>query len=170
MLEVDLKVPQTIVSKLDMHRVERELEALDSYIRQNRIRGAELRLPKITAGLDAFAQSNEVQLLDDSSRQSFMDKVHTSLSKAPVTHISFSLEPSVSMIEKITVWFRQNIHPVMMIQVGLQPTIGAGCIVRTENKVFDFSLRQHLFKNTSKLVESIHAHGEPAEAREGHIA
>jgi len=39
--------------------------------------------------------------------------------------------------------------------VGLQPTIAAGIVLRTPNHQFDFSLRQHLYKNRAKLREAL---------------
>jgi hypothetical protein len=40
-------------------------------------------------------------------------------------------------------------------QVGLQPTIAAGCVVRTSNKVFDMSLKEHLTEQEQYLMQLI---------------
>ena len=56
--------------------------------------------------------------------------------------MSFSADPSVTFLTKLMTWLRQEIHPQVLLTVGLQPTIGAGCILRTTNRYFDFSLRQ----------------------------
>ena len=50
-------------------------------------------------------------------------------------------------------WLRREIHPLVLMTVGLQPNIGAGCIVRTTNKYFDFSLRQD-FANKRDLLQA----------------
>jgi F0F1-type ATP synthase delta subunit len=70
-------------------------------------------------------------------------------------HISFAAEPSTQALEKILVWFRANIHPQALLQVGLQPTIAAGCVLRTPNKVFDMSLRNHLIEQQKYLMQLI---------------
>ena len=55
--------------------------------------------------------------------------------------------------QKLITWIRQQIHPYTLLQVGLHPSIGAGCIVRTTNKFFDFSLR-HRFSDQRMLLIS----------------
>jgi F0F1-type ATP synthase delta subunit len=42
-----------------------------------------------------------------------------------------------------------------MLQIGLQPAIAAGCMLRTTNKVFDMSLRTHLMKQSDYLARMI---------------
>ena len=78
-------------------------------------------------------------------------------------HISFAADPSAAFTDKIVAWFRENIHPFVLIQVGLQPTIAAGCVVRTANHSFDFSLRQHFTKQRQLLIDKLHV---PVEALE----
>jgi hypothetical protein len=39
--------------------------------------------------------------------------------------------------------------------VGVQPTIAAGCIMRTTNKYFDFSLRQDFEGKRDLLLEEL---------------
>jgi hypothetical protein len=50
---------------------------------------------------------------------------------------------------------RENIHPLVLITFGLQPNIGAGTVVRTTNKYFDFSLGQALAKNRTMLMAQL---------------
>jgi hypothetical protein len=61
---------------------------------------------------------------------------------APVMHVSFSVDPPGPYVQKIVFWFRHNIRGDILVRVGLQPNIGAGCVVRTTNKSFDFSLKK----------------------------
>jgi hypothetical protein len=37
----------------------------------------------------------------------------------------------------------------------LQPTLGAGCVVRTTNRQFDFSLRQDFARKRDLLLEKL---------------
>jgi F0F1-type ATP synthase delta subunit len=72
-----------------------------------------------------------------------------------VLHISFSADPSVSFLEKLMAWLRKEIHPLVLVTVGLQPSIGAGCIIRSTNKQFDLSLRQDFKKKQDMLRDKI---------------
>jgi hypothetical protein len=67
-------------------------------------------------------------------------------------HMSFSSEPSQLFLVKLVTWLRQEINPYTLVTVGLQPNIGAGCILRSLNKYFDLSLRQSLVEHKSKLA------------------
>jgi hypothetical protein len=64
-------------------------------------------------------------------------------------------------------WLRREVHPVVLMTIGLQPNLGAGCIVRSSNKQFDCSLRQDFIKKRDLLMSKIIAEEptkEPAKA------
>ncbi|HYH36035.1 MAG TPA: hypothetical protein VD706_00875, partial [Candidatus Saccharimonadales bacterium] len=87
--------------------------------------------------------------------------------RSPVLHISFSADPSPTFTEKLMTWLREEIHPLVLLSVGLQPTIGAGCIVRTTNKQFDLSLREDFLKKRELLLSQLRsAPAAPAETPE----
>jgi hypothetical protein len=105
--------------------------------------------------LDSVARENGYNLLEDKSRTELEGKLNDILGKAPLLHISFASEPSPRALEQILSWFRQNIHPQALLQVGLQPTIAAGCTLRTANKFFDMSMRDYLKQQEGYLVQLI---------------
>jgi hypothetical protein len=43
-----------------------------------------------------------------------------------------------------------------LVRVGLQPNIGAGCVVRTTNKSFDFSLRRFFDSKHEFFMKKLH--------------
>jgi F0F1-type ATP synthase delta subunit len=69
--------------------------------------------------------------------------------------MSFSAEPSTVFMQKMTDYVRQNIHPQALLQVGLQPNIGAGFMLRTTNKYYDFSLRSVLKTKHDELMHNL---------------
>jgi hypothetical protein len=152
-----LALPPVVTGPTDVTRLQREAEALDEYMHQASLRkgGEATSMPKIPVMLDDIAAMNHLNLLHQSDRKrlsEFLDMLQT---KAPVVHMSFATEPSTEFTSKIVTWMRQNIHPLLLVQVGLQPTIAAGCMLRTTNKVFDFSLRQHFVRNRQILVDAL---------------
>jgi F0F1-type ATP synthase delta subunit len=142
---------------VELRHLERELENVDEFIRQNRLRepGQQASLPRISKLLQLLASDNGLQLLQASDRKQLSDFLESVEQDAPRIHISFAIEPSGSFSTKLTEWLRANIHPLALLDVGLQPTIAAGCVVRTSNKVFDFSLRHHFEKAETQLVDSL---------------
>jgi hypothetical protein len=155
-----LFVPPLITSPSDVTRLRREILALDNYLEQESLRtpGApQAKLPKTSRLLDELATSNGLNLLEKATRQHLTDFLTDVYEHAPVVHISFATDPSSAFMQKVVQWFRQNIHPSVLVRIGLQPTIAAGCVVRTTNQYFDFSLRQHLKKHQPELLAALKA-------------
>jgi F0F1-type ATP synthase delta subunit len=101
-------------------------------------------------------------VLHEDSRQrltSFLEEVRN---HAPTLHMSFSADPSPAFTQRLITWLRSEIHPIVLLQVGLQPNIGAGSVVRTTNKYFDFSLRSR-FKQKGDVLAQLLKEGSVAQ-------
>ena len=152
-----LALPTLVFGRPEVHRLQRELEALEQYLEQASLRakGGIESLPRTSRLLESFAQENHLNLLkaeDRTASKAFLKMVSE---KAPSVHISFAADPSSSFTAKMVEWLRANIHPLVLLQIGLQPSIAAGCVVRTANKTFDFSLRERLKNEQDKLTEAL---------------
>jgi F0F1-type ATP synthase delta subunit len=152
-----LTLPVLITSSADVGRLARELEQIDNALLQLGLRAAagEIKMPGTSRLMDQMLQLNKLNLLLADDRvllQAFLAAVRD---KAPVLHMSFSTDPSPAFTEKLIAWLRLEIHPELLLTVGLQPTIGAGCVVRTNNKYFDFSLRQDFLKKRQLLLDKL---------------
>lgn len=154
-----LILPMSVVSPTDIARLLRELDNLDEFFRQDSIRHdgeAALETPRYSRLLDELLVTNKVDLLDAQQREKLVTAIRLLEQKAPVLHISFSVDPPGPYIQKIVSWLRESIHPFVLVRVGLQPNIGAGCVVRTTNKSFDFSLRRFFDKKRDFFIEKLH--------------
>ena len=152
-----LELPVLIFGPVEIHRLQRELEALEDYLRQAAIRepGKQAPLPRTSRILEALANNNRFNLLvakDRTELTAFLKRIDQ---KAPVIHISLAADPSSAFTAKIVAWLRTNIHPYALLQLGLQPNIAAGCIMRTNNRSFDFSLRHRFTDQRDLLIESL---------------
>ena len=152
-----LALPTLVFGMVEVHRLQRELEALDEYFRQSEIReaGKQPPLPRVSRLLDACVEDNHLNLVMPEDRQRLTEFLRKIASTAPTIHVSFAADPSSAFTAKIVAWLRGNIHPQALLQLGLQPNIAAGCIVRTNNKVFDFSLRKHFDTRRDLLIDAI---------------
>jgi hypothetical protein len=153
-----IALPVSIVSPTDIARLTREIEGIDNFFRDQQIRnaGAPNALPRLSKLMDQLAADNQKNLLQAEDRQQLymlLERLHSS---APVMHISFSVDPPGAYVQKIVEWLRSNIHSYVLVTVGLQPNIGAGCIVRTTNKLFDFSLREFFSEKREFFIEKMH--------------
>lgn len=155
----ELKLPVLVFGVAEVRRLKRELEALEDFVRASEIRepGKQAALPRVSRLLDALATDNSRNLLQEEDRKEMYQFLAGIESKAPTIHVSFASDPSSSFVAKLVTWLRGNIDPSILLQIGLQPTIAAGCVVRTPNKQFDLSLRQNLTEQRGKLIEALDA-------------
>jgi hypothetical protein len=153
-----MQLPFTVMGPGDIARLRRELDLVDDFLHQAAIRktGEPMKLPPTTAVLDDLAETNKCNLLSEPDRKQLSAFLVTTQKTAPVMHISFAVDPSESFMVKIIKWFRENIHPAVLLQVGLQPNIAAGCVLRTPNKQFDFSLKKNFAEKRDLLIQKIH--------------
>lgn len=152
-----MKLPITVVSLIDLGRLQRELQAVEVFLAQAAAReaGKSLSLPRMTHNLDAITEVNTLNLLVAADRQKLAAFLVAVRDKAPRMHMSFASDPSAAFLQKIVAWFRTTIHPLTILQVGLQPSIAAGCILRTNNRYFDLSLRRHFESKRGLLVDKM---------------
>lgn len=150
-------LPLGVISRADVTRAKRELSGLDDFFASaaNRSSGTSVQLPRVTRMLEQLAEENKLSLLNEKDRAALLGALDTVLKQAPQMHISFASEPSPKALERILLWFRQNIHTQALLQVGLQPAIAAGCVLRTPNRVFDLSMRASLQKQVPYLTQLI---------------
>ena len=152
-----LQLPLQVASPVDVGRLLRELEAIDDLLTQAALRGdgAQVKLPKTTGLLDQTILLNKINMADAAERKKLTTFLKAIKAKAPLLHISFSADPSTAFIDKLLTWLRKELHPNVLLTIGLQPNIGAGCIVRSMNKYFDFSLRQDFAGKRALLLEKL---------------
>ncbi len=153
-----LKLPLAIVSRVEINQVLRELNTLDDFFigaEARKSREDSVPPPRITRVLNQLIRDNRINLMDQKDRKALQEELKKVLDEAPNLHISFAADPAPAALEKILMWMRANIHPQVLLQVGLQPSIAAGCILRTPNKLFDMSMRAYLDKQSPYLLKLI---------------
>lgn len=148
-----------LTSPSDLKRARRELEELDEFLHQASLRqgGKAVKMPATSRILDDLAGESDLNLLKKTDRDRLRKFLTLLIEKAPVLHMSFASEPSAKSLNELITWLRHNIHPQIVVSVGLQPSIAAGCILRTPNRQFDFSLRKSLDNQTAVFVSNLRA-------------
>jgi F0F1-type ATP synthase delta subunit len=160
-----LRLPILVFGIVEVRRLKRELESLEEYMSQSELRtaGKQAALPRVSRLLDALATENHMNLLQPEHRAVLQKFLVTTEKDAPLLHISFAADPSSAFTAKMVKWLRANIAPDALMEVGLQPTIAAGCIVRTTNKVFDMSLRSRFADADGLLMQALEKAGPAPE-------
>lgn len=155
-------LPPELTGQTDINRLLRELETLDGAMVGQQ---AGTQPSKITNLLLETANANGYKLADPFHRQHITEQLTKIHDRAPLLHISFAAEPSPKVIQTVLAWLRANIHRYALLQIGLQPAIAAGCVLRTPNKIFDMSLGASLQKQKPFLLQLIQKALNTAESQ-----
>lgn len=147
----------SILTNIDLARVLREARQVDDFFLQNELRakGKPSKMLKTTRIIEDLATENDLSILEPAHRKLLIKQLEIISEHAPVVHFSFPTEPSRHALSSISRWLRQNINHYALVQVGLEPQIGIGCVVRTDNKIFDCSLKNRLKDKKSILKDSL---------------
>lgn len=150
-------IPLGLSTVVDLGRIIRELESVDDFLRQSAIRqpGSSMQLPKTSKLFEELVASSKLNMLQEDDRAYLRTSLEWMRQKAPVLHVAFASDPTPAFLEKLTGWLRQNISPIVLVKVGLRPNIGVGCVVRTTNKYFDFSLKHRFIEQRPVLMKAL---------------
>ncbi len=151
-------LPILVASPVDVGRLVREIESMNEMFMQLSLRkpGAEVKMPKTSRLMDQTILLNELNLLLSEDRLLLQQFLRAVKERAPVIHASFNADPPVAFMEKLVSWLRQEVNPLVLVTIGLQPNMGAGCVLRTTNRQFDFSLRENFAKKRELLTSMLH--------------
>ncbi|HPR09831.1 MAG TPA: hypothetical protein PLT04_04655 [Candidatus Saccharibacteria bacterium] len=153
-------LPVSVVGLVDLGRLARELELLDAVLHEATLRGdIEVKVPKTSHLMDQLIEATRVDLAQPKHREWLASTLAILKQQAPRVHMSFSADPSPQFVAKVLQWFRTEIHPYVLLTIGLQPSIGAGCMLRTTNKYFDLSLAKNMSKHTDILIQKLRGQG-----------
>lgn len=148
-------LPNFVVSKRDIIKMQRYIELYLDAMLQQRVSKSTAQVdratPKLTKKIeDLFSQNhldpNEVSL------KAVHGKLEEIKEHAYNVRIAFASEPSDEVIGRVADWFRREIDNTILLQVGVQPSIAAGCVLQTGPHRYDFSLRQQLLGSTAKFI------------------
>jgi hypothetical protein len=150
-------LPVSVITLHDISLLVAEVESIDAFFEQSKVRrsGTTMEPPRTSSMMEDVLQYNKLNLIRDEDRNKAKLALQAIRTKSPSLHISFSANAPREFLEKIIGQVRRDIHPQALLQVGLQPNIGAGFTLRTTNKFFDFSLRQHLVKTKSAFIDEL---------------
>lgn len=152
----DLVLPSTVISRGDIGKCLREVEKINEYFHQEGLRGSKNQpLPTLGRVLESLATANNLNLIHAEDRETLKHFLTRLKSKAPMVFMSFPSEAGDDFIAKLLDWFRAEVHPHVILNVGLQPELAAGCTLRTTNKYYDFSFRKRFERSKQKLLEAL---------------
>lgn len=144
-----------IITRQDVLRAIRDMEDLENQITGAKVRGGDMSIVSIPPTIMSLQKENDLDIFHKDARQMIRRLLMRMRDDAPQVHISFAIEPDNSSLQEILKWFRKEINPELIFRVGIQPSIAVGCVIRTTNHYFDFSLRQVLQKKGPEFIKRL---------------
>ena len=148
-----ISLPPSLISRVDAIRLGRELETISAFYEQQAHHHTKEEPARLSPILEAISEGNQLDLSQADNRARLQGFLNDLKKDAPTIHMSFAATPSSKFTAKLITWLRDEIHPLLLLDISLQPTIAAGCIIRTESKYIDCSVRQNLVQSKPKLLE-----------------
>jgi len=154
-----LELPESLHSPEQLQACGFELEVVVSWRRRQDIKKQsgytgpvtpDFELGPTIAGL--LGSRDVVARMPLSALEEVQKQIHQWLAQ-PVTHVTFAVTPPASTKAEIVKWFRAHIRPTALVKFHVNGNIIGGMVVRTPNKIFDFSFRKQLLQRKSLIPE-----------------
>lgn len=151
-----LKLPNSIGGKRDLILATRQVEQILSDRLQDEVRerfGA--KKVGTNAGQQMLSELLELNGLKDDTQslKTLLQQMEGIRQHASQVRIAFAQEPDQDLYKRVVKWFRDQIDPGALVQIGVQPAIGAGFILQTPARRYDFSLKTKILGSTPKFLE-----------------
>lgn len=111
--------------------------------------------PELSVELANLLKANKVADDDVAKLDDLHKAVDAALKAAPVVHVTLAGMASRLLKREITVWFRSRIHPHTLLTFAARSDIGGGIVLSAGSHAYDFSYRQMILANPSRLGELI---------------
>ena len=155
------KLPASVISRVDVSRLVREFEALDNALTSKAVRekanASELEMPAQTPQLTAFLDANPVVLENAKDREDYIKQLRLLKKNVHVMNMTFAVVADAESLQQLSAWIRDAIHPQIVLEAHLQPALVAGAYIRSQNHVFDFSVRNALKAKRGELKKELEA-------------
>lgn len=150
-------LPPALIGRADVSRLLREIEQVDYALETQAIRTPEqpLTIPAMSRALKETLTLNNIEVTNLNERKRMLDSLRDAKERAPNVQITFAIDPEPVITSQLVTWIRENLHPRALITVGLQPSIIGGCVVRTPDHIYDFSLRKRFKDEQPNLIEAV---------------
>lgn len=95
------------------------------------------------------------QRTNDEAVDKFRADIETMVTATPTITVTLAALASHGLKTELTQWFRQNIRQDLLLSFVVNPDISGGMMVRTTNRVFDFSFRKLLLTDTKRFTKAL---------------
>lgn len=104
-------------------------------------------------GLALLALVPEKRRAEATAVEDLAGRLEDLLHSTPTVHLTLATMPPSELRAELTRWFRETIHPAVLLAFHANPRLAGGMTVRTTNRVYDWSFRTPLLKRTDAFIK-----------------
>lgn len=104
--------------------------------------------------LQTLVQTNRA-VYDQTGLKGIGDGVEALLKNSPVFDVIFATSPHDTFLLELGRWFRSSVHRDSLLKISVRRSLGGGMVLRSKNRIFDFSLRPKILDTKQKIPEVI---------------
>lgn len=157
--EKNIKLPDFIYSHEQIGLYLLQLEHYKSVLLKRRVGGGP-SLGTQKERRDGISGQLEKYLIEKAPKEGitneFLEEISELLNKVrdtgPRLHLTFASIPGADLKHQLTMWVRENIHEFALVSFHYDQSIIGGLVIRTRNKIFDFSYAKELKEPKTKLT------------------
>jgi hypothetical protein len=157
----EFTLPSDIVTKVDVSRLVREFEGIDNALTAKTVRkkagASSEETPAMSPQLSGFLEVNPVELENTGARSAYIKQLRLLKDNVKVMNMTFAVVADPESLQQLSAWLRESVHPHTVIDAHLQPALVAGVYLRSQNHVFDFSVRNALKAKRGELEKELGA-------------
>jgi hypothetical protein len=125
----------------------------DSAVRAKATKSKNTELPDLSEWLTNLLHTSGVKPDDSSGLEAAYKELQAILKNAPVMHVTLAAPAGRTLKRQLTVWFRTQVHPNSLLMFAIRSDIGGGMLLQAGSHFYDYSFRDRLLANKSRLME-----------------
>ncbi len=150
-------LPVDIASPAQLSELIGELHTYRNQLRNAAVQAKVKKTPLIETELsDELANllhNNKIDAIDSQQLDTLHKELQKTLTTAPVMHLTFAANPGRTLRRQLTVWFRTQIEPTSLLTFAMRSDIGGGMLLQAGSHFYDYSFRDRILANKSRLME-----------------
>ncbi|HSX02929.1 MAG TPA: F0F1 ATP synthase subunit delta [Candidatus Saccharimonadia bacterium] len=154
------ELPSAVYSPELLDSVSYELEQYLAWYQQARVQHRSGVAPAAEPSYSAETAQTIEAWLAASGKKPTIETIEALLAhlrglKLPTAHIMLATLPNHAQRAQLVDWFRRLAGRPLLVAFVADRNLGGGIVVRTPNRIFDYSWRQRLTEGRSKLAEIV---------------
>ncbi len=158
MTETPVRLPVDLYSPDQLGAIILELRSYiaalhDALVRDQVAHTQNVAAPHTSALLMGVLRSANVSPTDQAEVEKVLKELEAIRSKAPAAHLMMAALPNRELKRRLVEWFRDEIHPYMLLTFATRTDIGGGVVIQAGSHIYNYSFREQILGHKNRISE-----------------